>query len=59
LYPLEPILFCGMCHYMLFSAIEYAQGLSLLGLVPLAVGLPLYLFSQWSGKGKGSQGPAA
>jgi len=25
----------------------------------LAVGLPLYLFSQWSGKGKGSQGPAA
>ena len=31
LYPLEPILFCGMCHYMLFSAIEYAQGLSLLG----------------------------
>jgi amino acid transporter len=52
LYPLEPILFCGMCHFMLFSAIEYAQGLALLGLVPLAVGLPLYVVSQWSAGGK-------
>ena len=42
-YPLEPILFCGMCHFMLFSAIDYAGGLSLLGLVPLALGVPLYL----------------
>lgn len=47
-YPLEPILFCGMCHFMLFSAISYAQGLSLLGLVPLAVGLPLYALSRWA-----------
>jgi amino acid transporter len=47
LYPLEPILFCGTCHFMLFSAIEYAKDLSLLGLVPLAIGLPLYFVSQW------------
>jgi amino acid transporter len=46
LYPLEPILFCGMCYYMLFSAIEYAGALSLLGLIPLAVGVPLYGLSQ-------------
>jgi basic amino acid/polyamine antiporter, APA family len=48
LYPLEPILFCGMCHFMLFSAIEYAGGLALLGLVPLAIGVPLYGLSRWS-----------
>jgi amino acid transporter len=46
-YPLEPILFCGTCHFMLFSAVEYAKDLSLLGLVPLAIGLPLYFVSQW------------
>jgi APA family basic amino acid/polyamine antiporter len=45
-YPWTPILFCGVCHFMLFSAIDYAKGLSLLGLVPLAIGLPLYGLSQ-------------
>jgi amino acid transporter len=50
LYPLEPILFCGMCYFMLFSAIEYAGGLSLLGLVPVAAGLPLYWISQISSR---------
>jgi amino acid transporter len=49
-YPIEPILFCGMCYYMLFSAIDYAKGLSLVGLVPLAIGLPLYWISQCSGR---------
>jgi len=58
-YPLEPILFCGMCHFMLFSAISYAQGLSLLGLVPLAIGLPLYAISQWSAGRQGGQPPAS
>ena len=47
-YPLEPILFCGMCHFMLFSAIDYAGGLSLLGLVPLRWACPC-TFSQWAG----------
>jgi basic amino acid/polyamine antiporter, APA family len=45
LFPLEPIVFCLMCLYMLYSALVYAKGLALLGLVPLAVGLPLYTIS--------------
>jgi basic amino acid/polyamine antiporter, APA family len=45
LFPLEPIIFCLMCLYMLYSALVYAKGLALLGLVPLAVGLPLYSLS--------------
>jgi len=46
LYPLEPILFIGTCYFMLFAAISYAKGLSLLGILPLLLGLPLYFFSQ-------------
>jgi amino acid transporter len=52
LYPLAPIAFCLMCGYMLYSSIEYARGISLIGIVPLALGLPLYFLS---GK-KGSRG---
>jgi hypothetical protein len=47
LFPLEPIIFCGTCIYMLYSALDYAKDLSLIGLVPLALGLPLFLVSQW------------
>jgi len=50
LYPLEPILFSGMCIYMLYSALTYAKGLSLLGIVPLLIGLPLYFISQAAGQ---------
>ena len=46
LFPLEPVLFCAMCLYMLYSSVEYAMGLSLLGFVPLAIGLPLYWISR-------------
>jgi amino acid transporter len=42
-FPLEPIILCGMCVYMLYSAAVYARGLSLLGIVPLVVGIPLYV----------------
>jgi len=45
-FPLEPVVFCLMCVYMLYSALVYAKGLALLGLVPLAVGLPLYAISR-------------
>ena len=55
LYPLEPILFCGMCYFMLFSAIDYAGGLSLLGLVPVAIGLPLYWISCLAGRRDGGE----
>jgi APA family basic amino acid/polyamine antiporter len=34
-----PILFCGTCGYMLYSAAVYAGGLMLLGLAPLAAGM--------------------
>jgi len=53
-YPLEPILFVGMCYFMLFSAISYAKGLSLLGIVPLLLGLPLYFLSQAATRRNGS-----
>ena len=46
LYPLPPLLFCGMCGYMLWSSVAYAGRLSLLGLMPLASGLPLYWLSR-------------
>ncbi len=45
LFPLPPIIFCGMCIYMLYSSLDYARGLSIIGLLPLAIGVPLYLIS--------------
>jgi amino acid transporter len=50
LYPLPPLIFCAMCLYMLYSSLMYARGLSILGLLPLAVGLPLYAISQAYGR---------
>jgi amino acid transporter len=46
LYPLLPLVFCGTCGYMLYSAIAYAKYVALLGAVPLLVGLPLYYLSR-------------
>jgi basic amino acid/polyamine antiporter, APA family len=46
LYPITPIIFCLTCSYMLYSSLVYAKALSLIGIVPLVVGLPLYLFSR-------------
>jgi amino acid transporter len=49
LYPVPPILFCFTCGYMLYASGEYSLsrgwqgGLFLLGVLPLLVGLPLYL----------------
>lgn len=42
LFPWLPLVFCGMCAYMLYSAIVYAGTLALVGLVPLVAGLLLY-----------------
>ena len=47
LYPLTPILFCAMCAYMLYSSLAYAKGLAAIGIVPLAIGLPMYAVSEW------------
>ncbi len=49
-YPVLPIIFCGMCLFGFVSAITYAKWVSLLGFVPLFLGLPLYWLS-----GKGPQ----
>lgn len=51
LFPLPPIIFCGMCGYMLYSSLAYAKWLAIIGLVPLAIGVPLYLISQLASRG--------
>ena len=45
-YPFTPILFCGMCAYMLQASIIYAGNLVLLGVSPVLLGLPLYCVSR-------------
>lgn len=37
-FPLPPIIFCLACTYMLYSSLDYARWLTLLGIVPLALG---------------------
>jgi basic amino acid/polyamine antiporter, APA family len=51
IFPLLPLIFCGTCAYMLYSAIDYAKYVALIGAVPLAVGLPLYWLSRPTGAG--------
>ena len=43
LYPIVPLIFIGASGYMLYASIAYAKALSLMGLVPLVVGVPLYV----------------
>lgn len=50
LFPFEPVVFCLMCSYMLYSAVVYAKGLTMLGVVPLVIGVPLYWISSLAGK---------
>lgn len=45
LYPVLPLVFCGMCIYMLYSATVYAGKLLIIGVFPLALGVLLYWFS--------------
>jgi len=46
LYPLLPLTFCGTCAAMLYSAIVYAGMLTLIGVLPLLLGIPLYFASR-------------
>lgn len=46
LYPITPLLFCGTCAYMLYSSIAYAGTLTLIGILPLALGVPVYFASK-------------
>jgi amino acid transporter len=45
-YPLPPLVFAATCGFMLWSSVKYAQGLTMLGAAPVAVGLGLYALSR-------------
>ncbi|QDT44236.1 Serine/threonine exchanger SteT [Gimesia alba] len=53
LYPITPLLFCGTSIYMLYSSLMYAWGLTLLGVIPILIGIPLY----WMSRNKQSDVP--
>lgn len=44
-YPYLPSIFCAMCIFGLYSALKYAELVSLIGIVPLLLGVPLYFWS--------------
>jgi amino acid transporter len=52
-YPIVPLIFIAVCGYMLYTSVAYAKALCLLGVVPLLIGIPLFLIS---GRGRGHQG---
>ncbi len=58
LYPLTPIIFCATCGYMLYSGINYAWTLGLIGAGLLIVGLPVYFISETMEKDKPLAHPA-
>ena len=43
-YPFTPLIFCGMCIYMLYSSLAYTGQGALFGVVVLAIGAVLVLF---------------
>lgn len=48
LYPITPLLFCATSGYMLYASIDYARSLALIGLLPVALGAPLYFLGKRS-----------
>jgi amino acid transporter len=46
LYPLVPLVFCGTSLFMLYRSQQFAGPLSLIGWVPLLLGVPLYFLSR-------------
>lgn len=48
LYPLLPLIFCLYCGYMVYSGVNYAGSLGLVGTALVFAGLPLYVFSRRS-----------
>lgn len=48
-FPLLPLIFCAMCVFGIYSALTYAKWVSLIGFIPLAIGVPLYLLSREMG----------
>lgn len=55
LYPLVPLVFIAACGYMLYASVAYARALCLLGIIPLLIGIPLFLVSgRTQGSGEAS-----
>jgi APA family basic amino acid/polyamine antiporter len=46
-YPVPVLIFCASCTYMLYASLAYARYLSVIGLLPLAAGLPLLGYELW------------
>ena len=42
-FPIPPLLFCGMCVYMFWSAVAYAGTITLIWVVPILAAVPLYV----------------
>jgi APA family basic amino acid/polyamine antiporter len=42
-YPFVPLIFISVSGYMLYASVAYARALSLLGIIPLLIGIPLFL----------------
>jgi amino acid transporter len=57
-YPIVPLIFAAGCAYMLYGSVTYAPRLSLIGLSLLAVGVPVYLYSLWSGPRQPERAPS-
>jgi amino acid transporter len=45
-FPITPLVFCGMCGYMLYSSVAYAGSISLMGIGPLLLGVPIFLMNR-------------
>jgi len=46
-YPVPPLLFCGVCGFLIYSAVTYKPKIALAALAILLLGLPVYWFSRW------------
>lgn len=45
-YPWLPATFCLMCCFMLYASFDYARWLSLIGIVPVLCGIPIYVVTR-------------
>ncbi len=56
-YPITPFLFCGVCLYMLYSAIAYAGTGSLVGVAVLFAGVPFLIATRSGNNPTSTSGP--
>ena len=45
LFPVVPLIFCATCAYMLYRSADYAGKLIIVGIIPLAMGVLLYILA--------------